>query len=439
MLAFLNRIRGFNRDRRGNVAVIAAIAMPVLAGSLGIGAEVASWYGGKRALQNAADSAAIAAATNSSEDYLEEARAVAARYGFQNGVDGVTVTATDAAPCPAGGNDCYRVTVARSVRLLLAQAVGYHGDVTLDGAPAKLISATALAIQAMGPREYCVLALAGSGNLNGIRSNGAPEASLVGCNVMSNTNASCNGHDLDADVGDAHGTNDGCGNRRNSNVPVAADPYAALASNIPSASCGSGYNWSPSRRSDPALPSANHLHGAMSFSVKHVCGDAQLQGPTLITSPNSVLVIHGGGLDLQNYTIQTTAGASLTVIFTGPTFGGHSHIPFGTGMMDISSPTTGTWKGVALYQNPALTSGVDVDEAGNAPAWNISGLVYLPKANVEWSGIINKASYGASCFVLVVDNVRIDGTAQILAHDECAIQGTTMPSSAVPSRGQLVS
>ena len=439
MLAFLNRFRGFSRDRRGNIAVIAAVAMPVIVGSLGIGAEVASWYGGKRALQNAADTAAIAAATNASEDYLAEARAVAARYGFVHGVGGVTVTGTDSAVCPQGGADCYRVTVSRAQKLLLAQVVGFAGNATLDGDPAQRISATALAIQAMGPREYCVLALAGSGNPNGIRSNGAPSASLVGCSVMSNTNATCNGHDLDADVGDAAGTNNGCGNRRNSNVPAAADPYANMASNIPSVSCNTGYHWRPEHRHDPALPSTNRLSSVVDVDFIPVCGDLQLFGPTLISRPNTVMVIRGGSLDLQNFTIQTLPGASLTIIFTGPHFNGHNHIPMGTGMIDVAAPTTGTWKGVAMFQNPALTTGVDIDEAGNSPTWNITGLVYLPKASVEFSGIVNKASNGAACFVLVVDNVRFDGTAQILAHDECALAGTTMPESSVPSRGQLVS
>jgi hypothetical protein len=439
MLSFLNRFHGFRRDRRGNVAVIAAFAMPMLLGSVGVGAEVASWYGGKRALQNAADSAAIAAATNASEGYLTEARAVAARYGFVNGVDGVVVTASDTAACPEGGNDCYQVTISRAQKLLLAQVVGFEGNDTLNGDPAQRITATALAIQAMGPREYCVLALAGSGATNGIRSNGAPDASLVGCNVMSNTNAECNGHDLDADYGDAAGTNNGCGNRRNSNVPAAPDPYASLAANIPNVPCNSGYHWRPERRNDAALPSSNRISSVVDATFIPVCGDLQLFGPTLISRPNTVIVIRGGSLDLQDYTIETLPGASLTIIFTGPHFDGHMHSPIGTGTIDIAAPTSGLWEGVAMYQNPALTAGVDIDEAGNSPAWNISGLVYLPKSSVEFSGVVNKATSGASCFVLVVDNIRFDGTAKILAHDECGIAGTNMPQSSVPSRGQLVS
>lgn len=63
-LNLIAKLNAFRRNRRGNVAIVAALAMPVVMGSLGLGAEVASWYGGKRALQNAVDSAAIAAATD---------------------------------------------------------------------------------------------------------------------------------------------------------------------------------------------------------------------------------------------------------------------------------------------------------------------------------------------------------------------------------------
>jgi len=98
MISILRHLRSLSRSERGNVALLSALAMPVVLGSLGLGAEVASWYGGKRSLQNAADSAAVAAATNASGSYVDEARAVAARYGFQQGVDGVSITAVDNGP-----------------------------------------------------------------------------------------------------------------------------------------------------------------------------------------------------------------------------------------------------------------------------------------------------------------------------------------------------
>jgi hypothetical protein len=78
---------------------------------------------------------------------------------------------------------------------------------------------------------YCILAL---GNVtNDIDTNGSPNADLEGCNVMSDTGANCSGHDLNAAVGDAYGTNDGCGKIQNSNVPKVSDPYSGSAPTFP--------------------------------------------------------------------------------------------------------------------------------------------------------------------------------------------------------------
>ena len=427
-------------DQRGNVAIMAAMAMPVLVGSMGLGAEAASWYGGKRALQNAADSAVIAAATNGkTETYAAEARAVAARYGYVSDRDGVVVTTSNTAPCPGGGNTCYSVTITRAQPLLLAKAVGFTGDATVDGQPVKLISARAVAIQANAPREYCVLALAGSGASQGIRANGVASADLTGCSVMSNTNAVCNGHDLNADYGAAHGTNNGCGNSRFSDVPVVSDPYAGLVSNIPTDTCGA-YFKAPSKKTDPALPSSNRLHGLENRTVINMCGDVELSGPVLVNggAGGTVLIIRNGRLDLKGYTLSTMDGSALTIVFSGAD-NAREHRPIGNGMFDIEAPKVGPWSGVAIYQDPRLTGGIDVSEAGNAPAWNITGLVYLPRASVTFSGVVNKASNGASCFGLVVDNLRVNGTAEILAHGECPRAGLILPYSLAPSRGQLVS
>lgn len=64
-----------------------------------------------------------------------------------------------------------------------------------------------------------------------------------------------------------------------------------------------------------------------------------------------------------------------------------------------------------------------------------TGLVYRPHANVTFSGAVNKSSNGASCFVLVVDNVTINGTADILPKGACVAAGLSMPSGAVGTVG----
>lgn len=421
-------LREFRNGRAGNIAIASALVAPVLLGSFGVGTEVASWYSIQRKMQNAADSAVTAAATNGTTSFTDEARAVATTYGFTHGQNGVVVTALDGQSCPDGTSECYKVTVSKPVPLMLAKLVGFSGNTRIGEAPAELLTASASAIQDTAPRPYCVVALAHSGQSPALRSNGAPKADMVGCNVISNTDATCNGHDLNADVGDAVGVNDGCGNKRHSHVPKIQDEYEPLASNIQhDSSCVTP------PKSPTVISGERPLTG-----VFPVCGNLKLGGDTTInTGPDgAVIVITNGNLDLNKHTLTTSPGSSLTIIFTGSN--SYTHIPMGKGGLDIAAPTKGPWSGVAMYQDPALTQGVDVDDAGNTPTWDITGLVYMPHADVTFSGAVNKSSNGKSCFVLVVDTLLINGTGSILAHGQCPQAGLDMPTNPVPSRGKLV-
>ena len=423
-------------DCRGNVAIMMGLLMVPMVGAMGLGFEVSNWYMAKRAMQNAADAAALAAASNGSSNYDVEAKAVAALYGFVDGANNTSVTASNTAACPAGGNTCYSVAISGVDPLYLSQVVGFNGDTTVEGAKATTLSSSAVAKQAAVQMPLCLLALAGSG-AQGIRTNGAPKANMANCNVMSNTSATCNGHNLGAAGGYAHDTNNGCGIAQYSNVPVADDPYANLAINIPKNSCSS-YPQKPAKKKDPPLPASNQWSGPQSWSGnQQICGDLQLSDNVTINAPNGVLVIENGQLDTNGYTLSTASGAPVTVVFSG-TPGSYTHAPTGGGTLDIQAPTSGPWSGVAIYQDPSLTSGVDISAAGNSPTWDITGLVYLPHSSVTFSGAVNKSNNGYSCFVMVMDNITVNGTGSILDTGQCAQAGLNMPTAQVPGRGQLV-
>ena len=99
------------------MAIIVALAMPVLVGTMGLAAEASYWYLHQRAMQNAADGAAIAAATNGTSTYASEAKGVAAQYGFQSGSGNITVTAANPATATNCTSYCYTVTVSDAVPL----------------------------------------------------------------------------------------------------------------------------------------------------------------------------------------------------------------------------------------------------------------------------------------------------------------------------------
>lgn len=427
-------IRRLRSDARGAVNVMMGILLVPLIGALGIGFEVSNWSMLTRGMQNAADAAALAAATNNGSNYDVEAKAVAARYGFVDGAGNISVTVSNTAACPGGGNNCYSATISGYVPLYLSQIVGYGGDAALNGARAKQIGAASVASRPSTPTDFCLLSL----GPQGIRSNGAPKASM-GCNTMSNTGSTCNGGNLGAPIGAAHNTNNGCGVTQYSNVPAVADTYAALASKIPPNPCSS-YPQEPVKKKDPALPASNKWSGSQSLSGAFVvCGDLQLTGNVTIDAPaGAVLVIENGQLDTNGYSFTTTKGTGLTVIFSGDNSGSYTHGPTGGGTLDIAAPTSGTWSGVAIYQDPKLTNGVDISAAGNSPAWAITGLVYLPNSSVTLSGAVNKAGFGKSCFAMVVKDITVNGTGMILPNGECVPAGLSMPSTTIPGRAALV-
>lgn len=216
-------------DERGVVAVLTALALTVLVGAVGLAVDVGMRYRENRALQNAADAAVIAAALKSSSSYQNEAKAVAAQYGFVDGASGITVAALNNQTCPDGTTVCYQVTVAQS------SAPRFFSPVVGNFAPSLAGAAMASGSQT---HSYCLVALGGSGTDPAIRTNGVPNADFTGCSIMSNTGADCNGHDLKATYGDAHKTNNRCGITPRDNVQTVADPYSSLSNNIPADTCG---------------------------------------------------------------------------------------------------------------------------------------------------------------------------------------------------------
>jgi uncharacterized membrane protein len=68
-VSIAKRVRRLRRDERGAVSVIMGVLMIPLVGFLALGFEVSNWYMITRGMQNAADAAALAAATNGGSNY----------------------------------------------------------------------------------------------------------------------------------------------------------------------------------------------------------------------------------------------------------------------------------------------------------------------------------------------------------------------------------
>jgi hypothetical protein len=263
---------------------------------------------------------------------------------------------------------------------------------------------------------------------------------------MSNSTATCNGSNLNANYGLAHGNNDGCGNNQQSNIPIVDDPYYVLHTDIPPNTCSS---YPQETRHGSSWSGGTALSGSKSYSGNvQFCGDVQLTSDVVINTPDNVtgatIVIQNGQLDLNGHTLSTADGSAVTIIFSG-TSGGYAHYPTDTaqgGVLNIQAPTGGKFPGIAVYQDPLLTSGIDVTYSGNNPTWDITGLVYLPNADVRISGDVGQSKYGANCFVMVAGSILINGASNIYAQSPngagCQLAGLNMPKATIQGRAELV-
>ena len=435
-------VRRYLRNQRGNIAALTALLILPLAALLGMATEGGSWFLITRAMQNAADSAVIAAATNggnatSGTDYVNEGKAIAASYGFVNGSNQATVTvpapAKYASVASCAASNCYQVTVTKTVPLYITQLIGFTGNTAGGAAGGQKLSAVALATLKTVNAPFCLTAL---GNGNALRANGVPSSNIA-CNIQSNGDADCNGHDLTSGWSNSVTNTNSCGTKQHKGVGTIGDPYSSLASNIPANPC-TNYFSAPTKKNDPPLPS-NNQWTTNSLPTTPRCGDYQLQNDITL-STGGTLVIENGNLDLNGFTLKTDTGVGLTIILTGTNSASYSHGITGGGTLDISSPTSGTWSGMTIYQDPNLPA-QSMTYTGNSPTWNISGIVYLPKTDFTAKGAVNKSTNGYSCFTLVVKTILVSGTGDLFytnAQSQCAQQGANSPTSQAYVVGALV-
>jgi Flp pilus assembly protein TadG len=437
----------FWRDRRGSISPLLVMALVPLIGAMAMGTEATNWWLLQRQAQNAADSAVIAAANEGSVngvsssctvtgDWCNEARSVAKQYGFTNGSLSTTVTplANQACPSPLTATDCFKVTITRVVPVTLLSVVGYKGT---GGGGNQTITASAMAYATGGggaTTNFCVVAL-GTAASKDLTVNGGPNSNLPGCAIGSNGATDCHGQGIpgiDASYA-APGDTDNCDQTSADNLPLRApikDPYTAQATDIPANTCPNptlktSYPQEPKHGSPPA---ANQITGTPTWSgtTKVLCGDIQLTGNVTL-SAGTVMVIENGMLDLNNFTLTAT---NSTIIFTGPSINGFSpaHIiednAGGTGgTINITAPSgtwngaTTSWTGFAVYQDPSLSSGIDMTFAGNSPTLNITGLYYGPNSNVTISGVVGSAN---ACIGFMVLTFIINGTGEVIDSPNCA-------------------
>ena len=174
-------IRALLPDQGGAVLAVIAAAMPILCGATALGVETGLWYMDKRALQTAADAAALSGAfervRGNPTGLRDAAEREAVRNGFAVGSSNqLTINNPPTAGSLAGETTAVEVVLARPHPTLFA-------SLFLDG-PVTIAARAVAAVDVTG--EACVLALDGSASA-AFLGQGSTTVNMPGCTMASNS------------------------------------------------------------------------------------------------------------------------------------------------------------------------------------------------------------------------------------------------------------
>ena len=352
-----------------------AIAIVVLLGMASLAVDTGYWRYQQRLEQSAADSGAIAGATElafpAAAEVTAAARADAAANGYADGVSNVTVTVNNppASGSYSGSSDAVEVVVEKRQPVFFAGIFGLSQSVRVRAVAAKSSAG-----------RTCIYALNGDITLHG-GGGGGIEAPT--CGILTNVNLNVTGQaNVDASsigyVGDGPGGGSYPQAQPQKAVAV-ADPCptipgcAYLAAHPPAA----GTCMPQSPPPDP-LPPGEYCSAFDLGSVSTFAGGLYVFDQGMSASGNAT--ISG-----TNVTIYNKGGVTLS----------------GKVSVDFRAPTTGTMAGMVYYQPPTDTQAFTVN--GKAGTDNFVGGMYLPTADLTLNGNVPAVT------LLVVNSITMNG------------------------------
>jgi hypothetical protein len=176
-----------------------------------------------------------------------------------------------------------------------------------------------------------------------------------------------------------------------------ADPFANVTPTVVS-------NGTPSCWSDPNIgpQSTQTLQPGCykSFTVK---GTANLQPGTYY--------IDGGSIDFNSGAVINCSGCTFVLSSSDPssnaTIGGITMN--GSATLNLSAPTSGTYKGLVFYQDRRATSGNTIKINGDSNSF-LQGAMYFPTASFTFNG---NSGQNTKCLQIVAKDVQFTGNSSV--------------------------
>lgn len=422
----ISLIKRLGKDQRGNVLVVACAAMPMIVACAGLATDTIEWTLWKRQLQRAADSAAFAGVydrsnANGSTTNTSNAvcRDIAVNLHTWMALQGT-------APCTGSAGSYTSLTYPADagylsnqvkVTLKVQQALPFS-SMFMASAPVITASATAATVSTGTP---CALALNSSStamSYNGNATVSAPTCILYSDSASSNSASAGGSSSVAAKSIAAVG---GIQQSNNWNVssyipysPSLPDPFANVTPDPNDMHCSSS-----ALTSSTTFPNGSNTNCWSSISTNP-------HDVINVPSNISIVYVNGGNVDLKG-----TFNCTCTVVLTNQSQSATATI--GTwssnaqASNNITAPMTGTYAGIAVYQDRRSAAQSDTINGGSSNV--VQGAVYFPKDTLQINGTGTATSL---CAMWVAKNISFLGNSSIAisSPDDAVCSGKEPPGTA---------
>lgn len=368
------------------------LTIACLCGMAGFAVDVGAMFHAKRMLQTAADAAALAGASEMNYGTTTaSAKAATAQNGITDGVSGATVTVHN--PPTSGPHS----GVATFVEVIVSQS-----EPTFFMKLFHLTSMTvsARAVAGIGPASGCIYTLDPSGIDIGMTGSGSlsmPDCGIVIDSASSNAlNLTGSGTIAAQSIGIV-GSYNKVGSGTITPTPVtgiapAPNPLAYLAApSFAASSCLADphYTGSTSHTIGPSTSGGTVCYNGLSIT-----------GSGSLTLNPGVYIINGGFSSTGSGSI---SGTGVTIYMAPPN---GSLTLTGSGALNVSAPTSGTYNGILFFEDPNDTNTMKVTGSG---ASTVQGIFYAPNANLSMTGSSGSTFYAD----LVVYSLSMTGSGNM--------------------------
>ena len=393
-------------EERGQAIVLIALAMSVLLLGVGIAIDTGQLYAGRRAVQNAADSAAWAGAVviqtaGSANGFTAATRSAAEDAAVADALrNGYTITTSDVNTPPTTGTfreDPGFVEVNITTNVTTTFFPGPR-SVTVRAVAGATRSGSGNAVHILnGGNVASTLDLTGAGRLDvtggDIRVNSTASASIriASGGITTGTWATRAAGSPGTSAGDAGQV-----------VPAvvasqaaAADPFLTLPGPTTTALWGAAYGTAPAVLVEQGAIDRNNNNSPLSPGI--YTGGIRIRGTSNVTLNPGIYVIRGGsGAVDYGFTVEGSAQVNMASATAGVLiFNTYSTFPATpgttncgqinvdtTGAVTLRPATAGSYAGIVIYQDRQCTT-ADFARLAGTGAQSITGTIYVPSAELR--------------------------------------------------------